>query len=187
MRGEDVSCRDVSGFQTRDASGVSINQAKCAFNKKKNLFTSRSIDITIRKDLIKTYVWSVVLCSSETWTVAKAEENRLLAFEAWCWRRTQGISWREHMTNDEVFAKAKERKMFHEKFEEKKNQINIIAIYPAKIIKPGVKPTFDSGNIEPHFFCNSELGTRYWLRVTLSEHCVQRPNLIGQNRSNIVN
>ncbi|VVC41133.1 Reverse transcriptase domain [Cinara cedri] len=100
-----------------------INQAKCAFNKKKNLFTSRSIDINIRKNLIKTYVWSVVLYGSETWTIAKAEENRLLAFEAWCWRRMQGISWREHMTNDEVFAKAKERRCFMKSLKKRRTKL----------------------------------------------------------------
>ncbi|VVC42051.1 Hypothetical protein CINCED_3A009450 [Cinara cedri] len=100
-----------------------INQAKCAFNKKKNLFTPRRIDINIRKNLIKTYVWSVVLYGSENWTIAKAEKNRLLAFETWCWGRMQGISWREHMTNDEVFAKPKEQRCFMKSLKKRRTKL----------------------------------------------------------------
>uniref|UniRef100_A0A8D8XEA4 Craniofacial development protein 2 n=1 Tax=Cacopsylla melanoneura TaxID=428564 RepID=A0A8D8XEA4_9HEMI len=89
-----------------------IGQAKCAFNKKKELFTSRSIDLNLRKRLIKTYVWSVALYGSETWTIAKAEQNRLMAFEMWCWRKMQKISWIEHMTNEEVLRRAGEQRSF---------------------------------------------------------------------------
>lgn len=77
-----------------------ISQAKNAFNKNKSLFISHGIDMKIRKKLIKT-VWSALLYESEAWTVGKAEETRLLAFQAWCWRRRLGTSWREHMTHEE--------------------------------------------------------------------------------------
>ncbi|KAI5718650.1 hypothetical protein M8J77_024598 [Diaphorina citri] len=87
-----------------------IMQAKNAFNKKKNLLTSRGIDLNTRKRLIKTFVWSVLLYGSEAWTMGKGEERRLMAFEAWCWRRMMKISWREHVTNEEVFRRAGERR-----------------------------------------------------------------------------
>uniref|UniRef100_A0A8D8LAV6 Uncharacterized protein n=1 Tax=Cacopsylla melanoneura TaxID=428564 RepID=A0A8D8LAV6_9HEMI len=50
--------------------------------------------------------------NSETWTIAKAEQNRLMAFEMWCWRRMQKISWIEHMTNEEVLRRAGEQRSF---------------------------------------------------------------------------
>jgi hypothetical protein len=59
-----------------------INQVKCAFQSKKNMFISRNIDIKMRKNLLKTYVWSVALYGNEIWTTHKTEEKRLLAFEA---------------------------------------------------------------------------------------------------------
>lgn len=89
-----------------------IIQAKIAFNKKKNLLTSRNIDLTIRKRLLKTYVWSVALYGCETWTIGKSEEKRLMAFEAWCWRRMFKISWIERVTNEEVFRRAGEERSF---------------------------------------------------------------------------
>jgi len=70
-----------------------------------------------------------MLCGSETWTIAKADEKRLLAFEAWCWRRMQTISWREHnnMTNEEVFARAEGRRCFMKNL--KKRRIKIKRTY----------------------------------------------------------
>ena len=89
-----------------------IMQAKSAFNRKKNLFTTKNIDLNIRKRLLKTYVWSVALYGSETWTIGRPEEKKLMAFETWCWRRMMKVSWREHMTNEEVFKRANESRSF---------------------------------------------------------------------------
>jgi hypothetical protein len=63
-----------------------INHAKCAFQSKKNMFISRNIDVKVRKNLLKAYVWSVALYGNETWTIDKTEEKRLLAFETWIFR-----------------------------------------------------------------------------------------------------
>ena len=41
--------------------------AKAAFNKKKNLFTSK-LDLNLRKKLVKCYVWNMALYGAETWT-----------------------------------------------------------------------------------------------------------------------
>ena len=45
-----------------------IAMEKDAFNKKKNLFTSK-LDLNLRKKLVKCYVWSMALYGAETWTL----------------------------------------------------------------------------------------------------------------------
>jgi hypothetical protein len=45
-----------------------ISIAKTAFNKKKNLFTSK-LDLNLRKKLVKCYIWSMALSGAETWTI----------------------------------------------------------------------------------------------------------------------
>jgi len=45
-----------------------IAMAKTAFNKKKNLFTSK-LDLSLRKRLVRCYVWSIALYGAETWTL----------------------------------------------------------------------------------------------------------------------
>ena len=46
--------------------------AKAAFNKKKNLFTS-TLDLNLRKKLVKCFIWSMALYGAETWTLRAAD------------------------------------------------------------------------------------------------------------------
>ena len=48
---------------------------------------SRDITLPMKVYLVKAFVFSVVLYGSESWTVKKAECQRIDAFELWCWRR----------------------------------------------------------------------------------------------------
>jgi hypothetical protein len=66
-----------------------IATAKAAFNKKTR-FTSK-LDLELRKKLMKCYVWSIVLCGAETWTLRKLDQKYLETFEMWCWRRMEQI------------------------------------------------------------------------------------------------
>lgn len=50
-----------------------LNQTKCTFKNKKNMFISGIIDIKLRKNLLKTYVWTVTLYENETWTIDKTK------------------------------------------------------------------------------------------------------------------
>jgi hypothetical protein len=84
-----------------------IAMAKAAFNKKKNLFTSR-LDLNLRKKLVKCYIWSIALCGAETWTLRKVDQNYLESFEMWCWRRMEKISWTDRVRNEEVLHRVKE-------------------------------------------------------------------------------
>jgi hypothetical protein len=79
-----------------------IAQAKAAFLVRKKLLCSKSIKLNIKKRLVRTYVWSVALYGCETWTLNKAEEHSLEAFEMWCWRKMERISYVERKTNEDV-------------------------------------------------------------------------------------
>src|SRR6478609_3903410 len=69
-----------------------IGMPKDAFIKRKELLT-RSIRVDLRKRLVKTLVWPLVLYGCETWTMRKEEINRLNAFEMWVWRIMGNVSW----------------------------------------------------------------------------------------------
>jgi hypothetical protein len=64
--------------------------AKVVFNKKVALFTS-TLDLKLRKKLVKCYIWSIALYGAETWTI-RADQKHLESFEVWCWRRMEKIS-----------------------------------------------------------------------------------------------
>ena len=99
--------------------------AKAAFNKKKNLFTSK-FDLNLRKKLVKCYVWGMALYGAETWTLRATDQKRLESFEMWCWRRME-ISWTDHVRNEEVLLRVTEqRNILHEIRKRKANWIGHI-------------------------------------------------------------
>ena len=55
----------------------------------------KSTDITLltKVHLIKVMVFPVVMYGCESWTIKKAEHQRIDAFELWCWRRLLRVSW----------------------------------------------------------------------------------------------
>jgi hypothetical protein len=100
--------------------------AKAAFNKKRALFTS-TLDLELRKELVKCYIWSRALYGAETWTLRAVDHKHLECFEMWCWRRMEKISWTDHVRNQEVLLRVKEqRNILHEIRKQKTNWIDHI-------------------------------------------------------------
>jgi hypothetical protein len=88
--------------------------AKAAFNKKRALFTS-TLDLGLRKKLVKCYIWSIALYGAETWTLWAVDQKHLESFEMWCWRRMEKINLTDHVRNEEVLLRVKEqRNILHE-------------------------------------------------------------------------
>jgi hypothetical protein len=82
--------------------------AKAAFNKKRTLFTS-TLELKLRKKLMKCYIWSIALYDAETWLRA-VDQKPLERFEMWCWRRMEKIIWTDHVRNKEVLFRVKEQR-----------------------------------------------------------------------------
>jgi hypothetical protein len=62
-----------------------------AFNKRRALSTS-TLDLELRKKLLKCYIWSIALYGAEIWTLRAIDQKHLERFEMWCWRRMKKIS-----------------------------------------------------------------------------------------------
>ena len=58
-----------------------------------SIFKSRDITLLTKVRLVKAMVFLVVMCGCESWTVKKAERQRIDAFEVWCWRRLLRVPW----------------------------------------------------------------------------------------------
>jgi Reverse transcriptase (RNA-dependent DNA polymerase) len=86
-----------------------IAMGKDAFNKRKVLLT-KSLDLQLKKRIVKSTIWSVVLYACETWTLTKQDIKRIEAFEMWIWRRIQKISWTDRVTNEEVLRRVNEKR-----------------------------------------------------------------------------
>ena len=58
-----------------------------------SIFKSRDITLLTKVHLVKAMVFSVVMYRCESWTVKKAECQRIDAFELWCWRSLLRVPW----------------------------------------------------------------------------------------------
>ena len=76
--------------------------ARSAFGKMRNVISNRHVRIATRIRVIKTKTCSYLLYGCEVWILNVATEERLEAFEIWCWRRMLSVSWVERMTNESI-------------------------------------------------------------------------------------
>jgi len=90
------------------------------------LFTT-TLDLELRRKLVKCYIWSITLYGAETWTLRAVHQKHMESSEIWCWRRMEKISWTAHVRNEEVLLRVKEqRNILHEIRKRKANWIGHI-------------------------------------------------------------
>ena len=66
------------------------------------MLKSRDINFPTKVHLIKVMVFPVVMYGCESWTIKKAEHQRIDAFELWCWRRLLKIPWTAKRANQSI-------------------------------------------------------------------------------------
>ena len=64
-----------------------------------SILKSRDITLPTKVPLVKAMVFPVVMYGCESWTVKKAEQQRMDAFELWCWRRLMRVPWTARRAN----------------------------------------------------------------------------------------
>ena len=67
-----------------------------------SILKSRDITLTTKVSLVKPLVFPVVTYGCESWTVKKAECQRIDAFELWCWRRLLRVPWTSRRSNQSI-------------------------------------------------------------------------------------
>ena len=67
-----------------------------------SIFKSRDIPLPTKVCLVKAMVFPVVMYGCESWTVKKAERQRIDAFELWCWRRLMRVPWTARRSNQSI-------------------------------------------------------------------------------------
>ena len=67
-----------------------------------SIFKSRDITLPNKVRLVKDMVFPVVMYACESWTVKKAERQRIDAFELWCWRRLLRVPWTARRSNQSI-------------------------------------------------------------------------------------
>ena len=67
-----------------------------------SILKSRDITLPTKVRLVKAVVFPVVMHGCESWTVKKAERERIDAFELWCWRRLLRVPWTASRSNQSI-------------------------------------------------------------------------------------
>ena len=67
-----------------------------------SIFKSRDITLPTKVHLVKAMVFLVVMYGCESWTIKKAERQRIDAFELWCWRRLLRAPWTARRSNQSI-------------------------------------------------------------------------------------
>ena len=67
-----------------------------------NIFKSRDVTLPTKVRLVKALVFPVVMYGYESWTVKKAECQRIDAFELWCWRRLLRVPWTARRSSQSI-------------------------------------------------------------------------------------
>ena len=65
-----------------------------------SILKSRDITLLTKVLLVKAMVFPVVMYGFESWTIKKAEPQRIDAFELWCWRRLLRVPWTAKRSNE---------------------------------------------------------------------------------------
>ena len=67
-----------------------------------SILNTRDITLPTKVHLVKTMVFLVVMCGCASWTIKKAEHQRIDAFELWCWKRLLRVPWTARRSNQSI-------------------------------------------------------------------------------------
>ena len=73
-----------------------------AMTKLDSILKSRDITLTTKSHLVKAVLSAIIMYGCESWTIKKAEHQRIDTFELWCWRRLLRVPWTAKRFNQSV-------------------------------------------------------------------------------------
>ena len=75
---------------------------KKSYDQPRQHLKSREITLPTKVHLVKAMVFPVVMYRCESWTIKKAEDQRIDAFKLWCWKRLLRVPWTARQSNQSV-------------------------------------------------------------------------------------
>ena len=67
-----------------------------------SILKSRDITLPTKVRLVKAMVFPVVMYGCKSWTIKKAEHQKIDAFELWCWKRLLRVPWTARRSNQSI-------------------------------------------------------------------------------------
>ena len=79
-----------------------LAMARSAMTNMSKIWAGRGITRTTKVRLVQALIFPIALYASETWTLNKADRNRIATFKMWCWRCILRIPWTMRRTNASI-------------------------------------------------------------------------------------
>ena len=76
-----------------------------------SVLESRDLTLSTMVRLVKAMVFPLVMYGCESWTIKKAEHQRIDAFELWCWRRRLRVPWNARRSNQSILMEESEEEL----------------------------------------------------------------------------
>ena len=98
----------LGGSKITADGGCSHEIKRCLLLERKvminldSILKSRDITLSTKDHLVKAKVFPVVMYGCESWTIKKAEHQKIDAFELWCWRRLLRVPWTARRSNQSI-------------------------------------------------------------------------------------
>ena len=98
----------LGGSKITADSDCSYEIKRCLLLRRKattnldSILKSRDITLPTKVCLVKAMVFPVVMYGCESWSIKKAECQRIDAFELWCWRRLLRVPWTARLSNQSI-------------------------------------------------------------------------------------
>ena len=70
-----------------------------------SILKTKNVILPTKAHLVKAMAFPIVMYGCESWTIKKAEHQRIDAFELWCWRRLLGVPWTAKRSNQSILKK----------------------------------------------------------------------------------
>ena len=83
-------------------AAIKLNDTCSLEEKLDSILKSRDITLLTKVHLVKAMVFPIVMCGCESWTIKKAEHQKIDAFELWCWRRLLRVPWTVRRSNQSI-------------------------------------------------------------------------------------
>ena len=87
----------TAAMKLKDASPL-----KKSYDKLSSILRSRDITLLTKAHIVKTMVSPVVKYGCDSWTIKKAECQRIYAFKLWCWRSLLRVPWTARRSNQSI-------------------------------------------------------------------------------------
>ena len=92
----------TAAIKLKDACSLEVKVMTNLDSKLKN----RDITLSTKIRLVKAMVFPVVMYGCESWTIKKAEYQRIDAFELWCWTRLLRVPWTARRFNQSILKRS---------------------------------------------------------------------------------